>query len=428
LWGSPNTFKIILASIIVNYILAILLDKASLQKKKVLMAFSIIINLLLLFSYKYTNFSIDFINRILNDFTTKQLKLIDNIFVPLGISYITFQQISYIVDIYKGKEKPLKNIFDFGLYILFFPKLLAGPIVKYRDLGPQILKREHSVDKFSKGIYRFSIGLGKKVILSTALEQVANKIFETSPAELGTRYAWLGMIFYTLQIYYDFSGYTDMALGVGKMLGFELTENFNRPYIAKSISDFWKRWHISLTSFLREYIYFPLGGNRISPGRTLLNSLIIFLISGIWHGVGYTFIIWGAYHGVLVCIERLIGGKIFNKLPGFINQLGTFFLVAIGWVFFRAKDLPYAVNFIKNLFNNTASTTLNNTVLGIDTKFTIIFVLALILSLMPTIKFEGKVNSSVISITKGSFSLLLLVYSLALLTTGSYMPFIYFQF
>lgn len=428
LWGSPNTFKIILVSIIVNYILAIILDKVSSNnKKKALMAFAVIINLLLLFRYKYTNFSIDFINRILNDFTTRQLKEI-KLLVPLGISYITFQQISYIVDIYKGKEKPLKNIFHFGLYILFFPKLLAGPIVKYRDLGPQILKREHSVDKFSEGIYRFSIGLGKKVILSTALEQVANKIFETAPAELGTRYAWLGMILYTLQIYYDFSGYTDMALGIGKMLGFELTENFNRPYIAKSISDFWKRWHISLTSFLREYIYFPLGGNRISPKRTLLNTMIIFLISGIWHGVGYTFIIWGAYHGVLVCIERLIGGKIFNKLPGFINQLGTFFLVALGWVFFRAKDLPYAVNFIKLLFNNTVSSSLNKVALGIDTKFTVIFILALVLSLIPSIKLEGKINSSALSLIKGSFSLIVLIYSLALLTTGSYMPFIYFQF
>ncbi|WP_163195313.1 MBOAT family O-acyltransferase [Clostridium thermarum] len=427
LWGSPYTFSVIILSIIINYFLAIILDKSTSGKKKVVLFISIALNLILLFTYKYTNFAIDFINRILNDFTTKQLKEV-KLLVPLGISYITFQQISCMVDIYKTKEKPLKSIFDFALYILFFPKLLAGPIDKFNHLAPQIRKREHTVDRFAEGIYRFSIGLGKKVILSTALEQVANKIFETAPNSLGTRYAWLGMLLYTLQIYYDFSGYTDMALGVGKMSGFELTENFNRPYIAKSISDFWKRWHISLTSFLREYVYFPLGGSRISPSRTLLNTMIIFLLSGLWHGAGYTFVVWGAYHGILSCLERVGGGKLLAKLPGFISQLWTFFLVALGWVFFRSVDLPYALGFVKTLFNNTPATVLTDAMLGIDTKFIVILIISLVMSLMPSIKLQGKINANLLGFTKSCFSLVLLIYSLALLTTGSYMPFIYFQF
>ncbi len=417
LWGSSQTILIIIVSLFINYLIGYALSKR-LKRNKTIVALGVIFNVLLLVYYKYSNFFINTFNQTLGTNLTL-LKLI----VPLGVSYITFQQISFIVDIYKDKVKFDNNIIDYSLYILFFPKLIAGPITQYHNIQDSLVKRSYSDAIFNDGIYRFSIGLGKKIIISSILEMAANNIFELPAEALSFNITWIGMITYTLQIYFDFSGYTDMAIGVAKMFSITLPENFNKPYKAKGFEDFWRRWHITLSSFLRDYIYIPLGGNRVSKKRALFNTLVIFLISGFWHGANFTFIIWGLYHGIFVILEKLGLKKLYKILPSLISQFLTFILVGIGWIFFRADNLAYGFDFIKNMFNFSGNIRIYG--LGLDFKFWVILTLALILVFIPKLN----IKKNKISLMLGrSFSLLILIYSISIITTGSFMPFIYFNF
>ncbi|WP_183275832.1 MBOAT family O-acyltransferase [Clostridium fungisolvens] len=399
------------------------------KTSKIIVFIAVCLNILILAYFKYFNFSISIYNDTIGNIIDRRIHIRDMI-IPLGISYITFQQISYIVDVYRDVNKVMINFFEYSLYVLFFPRVIAGPIIQYSDLRAQLRDRIYSVDKFSEGIYRFSIGLGKKVILSSVLEDVANRIFAMQPNELGFIYAWFGAIVYTLQIYLDFSGYSDMAIGIGYMIGFKLPENFNRPYISKSISEFWKRWHISLTSFFRQYVYIPLGGNRGSYKRTLFNNFIIFFISGLWHGANYTFIVWGIYYGVLIILERIGLKKYLDKLPGFLSQVITFVIVAIGWVIFRSDNISYAWKYIKTLFNLHSYENMSFLKLGADSKFWIIFVLSLIISILPDLStvIRKKMDNSIIYLVKYVFSLIILIYSIAIISTGTFNPFIYFKF
>ena len=417
LWGSSKAILIVFVSILINYILAIIMEKFPKHKKQVLFL-TIATNILILIYYKYTNFFIGILNK---NFTP--LKIL----VPLGISYITFQQISYVVDVYREKSKVQKNFINFALYILFFPKIIAGPITQYNQIDKQLTDRKLNLDQFEEGIYRFCIGLGKKIIIASTIQKVVDEIFKIAPHNLGLEMAWLGMLAYTLQIYFDFSGYTDMAIGIAKMFSFNLPENFDKPYTSHSIGEFWRRWHITLSFFLRDYIYIPLGGSRCSKKRILFNTFVIFFLSGFWHGANYTFIIWGLYHCFFVAIEKFgVKAKIINKLPKIITQFTAFIIVGIGWVFFRAENLHYALSFVKAMVNIKHIKPLTTLSLSIDTQFIIVFIFALIISIIPKLHLRER-NKIFFSLAR-VLSICIFVYSLAIVTTGSFMPFIYFKF
>lgn len=344
---------VMLASILGNYLFAIWVDKASAKSAKMktcAFVLAIIYNLGLLFYFKYANFLISIIENIAHaNFGLKEVIL------PIGISFFTFQAMSYVIDVYRGKVACQKNLMLLALYVSLFPQLIAGPIVKYTDIEDQLKHREETVDKFVQGVKRFIYGLAKKVIISNAVGQVAERAFGGEFTGLGTAGAWIGLLCYAIQIYYDFSGYSDMAIGLGKMFGFEFMENFNYPYTATSVQDFWRRWHISLSTWFKEYVYIPLGGNRKGKWRTYLNLFIVFLLTGIWHGANYTFLIWGLLYGFFLVIERLFLGKWLkkNKFKP-LNWLYTMFVVLILWVFFRADNVVLAGQYIAKLFNFSA--------------------------------------------------------------------------
>jgi len=315
------------------------------KPKKYKLVFLLLANLCILFYFKYFNFFISIIEGI----TSRNIDIFE-VLLPIGISFYLFQAMSYVIDVYSGKVKVQKNFFKLALYISLFPALIAGPIIKYADLELQINSREHTALGFYYGIKRFIYGLAKKVLIANILGEAADNIFENHPTALGTNVAWIGVIFYALQIYYDFSGYSCMAIGLSRMFGFKIKENFNYPYISASITEFWKRWHISLTSWFREYVYYPLGGNRKGALRTYINIIIIFLVSGLWHGANYTFIIWGAFYAFFLVIERLFLGKTFLRKPNIFNWLYTIIIVLIAWVFFRSPDTGYALQYIAAMF------------------------------------------------------------------------------
>lgn len=351
-WGGVSYSLIMLSSIIINYIFALLIDKAiednNLKNKKIYLALCIIINLSILGYFKYTNFIISIINSL------SQNKIIEltNIVLPIGIFFYTFQALSYVIDVYRGHNKAQKNIFNLALYISFFPQLIAGPIVKYHDIENQILNRNESLENIFYGIKRFIYGLSKKVILANMFALSCDEILKQPTDELGTALVWCASVLYTLQIYYDFSGYSDMAIGLGRMFGFNFLENFNYPYISKSIKEFWRRWHISLSTWFKEYLYIPLGGNRKRKLFTYINLLIVFFATGLWHGASYNFILWGLFHGFFLVIERIFLGKLLekNKLK-FINHIYVIFVFVIGWVLFRADDLKHAFELYKLMFS-----------------------------------------------------------------------------
>ena len=304
-------------------------------KKKIVLIVAIIFNLMILGYFKYFSSMMGALNGLIG----KELIQVKTIILPLGISFYTFQIMSYIIDLYRGEIKVQKNIFRLALYITFFPQLVAGPIVKYHDVENQIAHRECTPEKIGYGIKRFIYGLGKKVIISNSIASVVDTIFTNSVDTISTLWVWIGVFLYTLQIYYDFSGYSDMAIGLGKMFGFDFMENFNYPYISKSIQEFWRRWHISLSTWFKEYVYIPLGGNRKGKVRTYFNLWIVFALTGIWHGATLNFLIWGLWHGLFMFIERLGVKKLLDKNPlKIINYIYTMFVVIVGWAMFRCDS------------------------------------------------------------------------------------------
>ena len=426
IWTGLDTIFIVLIISLLNFIYSYFMSKhtettrRSKRKKQILLSVALLTNISALIFYKYTNFFLENLSAI-NLTENSTLKII----VPLGISYITFQQISYIYDIYSGKIDFENKLSNYLLYIMFFPKIVAGPITKYSEFLPQLKERNFSNEIFNTGIQKFSLGLGKKVIIASTLQTFVDEVFLINPETINRPILWLAMLSYTLQIYFDFSGYTDMALGLGNMFGFELPENFNRPYISKSITEFWKRWHISLTSFLREYLYFPLGGSRKSYTRTLFNIFIIFFISGLWHGAAFTFIIWGMYHGILMVIEKIGLYKLLNKLPSVISLAYTFLIINISWILFRATDLKYAKTFIQRLFILDGANFVDISAFTLSNKFFFILVIALLLIFFPRRIFKSfKYKELIIK----PLSIMILIYSISIIASGSFKPFIYFNF
>ncbi|MBE5928165.1 MAG: MBOAT family protein [Lachnospiraceae bacterium] len=341
MWNKPEYISLILISITINYIGGLLIGTSrTIPSRRIALTITIALNVSLLVIFKYT----DFIIKTINDISGSDISL-TGIVLPIGISFYTFQGLSYVIDVYKKTCLPCKNPFDIALYISLFPQLVAGPIVKYNEIYLQISYRKTTIQNFADGIIRFIVGLSKKVLLANVLGETADDIFGSFTGGIDTITAWVGIICYTLQIYFDFSGYSDMAIGLGKMFGFKFPENFNYPYISKSITEFWRRWHISLSTWFRDYIYIPLGGSR--KGNASLHLLIVFFITGLWHGASWNFVIWGMWYGVLLVLEKpLLKTSFYNKIPGIIRWTVTILIVMIGWVFFRAENLTQATDYI----------------------------------------------------------------------------------
>jgi len=427
-WGEKELVLIMIASSVTDFFAGIIIEQG---KKKTGLVMSLIVNLGLLTIFKYLDFIIGNINYIFSLFSLDEFSIEkQGIILPIGISFYTFQTMSYTIDVYFGKVKATRNFINFGAYVTMFPQLIAGPIVRYIDIHKQLEFRNHSIELFSEGAERFIIGLSKKMIFANSFGYVADSIFVYSPDLISTPVAWIGILAYSLQIYFDFSAYSDMAIGIGKMFGFKIPENFNYPYISKSIKEFWRRWHISLSTWFRDYLYIPLGGNRISPKRTYLNLLIVFFITGLWHGSSWNFIFWGLFHGLFLALERLGFDKILQKIWIPIQHIYTLFIVLVGWVFFRAETLEYGLHYVMSMFGMNSSKLKYDVFLNSEIVMT--FILGIILSTPIFIKtksfiIENRYNSF-FNLVYYLLIFFLLFISIGLIAANSYNPFIYFRF
>ena len=349
-WGQIDFILLLLASTLMNYGLGLWVDRSeNTAHRKFTIAVAVFVNIGLLAFFKYADFVVRLLNSAFNFAGIAPIHA-PHIPLPMGISFFTFHALSYVIDVYRRKGKATTDPKNVALYIFFFPQLIAGPILRWSSIGPQLLQRTVSRDVFADGIRRFAGGLAKKVLIANTVALPADQIFSLPADELSTPVAWFGVLCYTLQIYFDFSGYSDMAVGMGKMFGFTFMENFNFPYVAQSIRDFWRRWHISLSTWFRDYLYLPLGGNRVSETRTYLNLIVVFFLCGLWHGASLTFVAWGLYHGFFLILERTRLGKMQEKLPQSLRHLYAILVVMMGWVIFRADTFTTAGNYFMALF------------------------------------------------------------------------------
>ncbi|MCA9882832.1 MAG: MBOAT family protein [Anaerolineae bacterium] len=430
-WGELQYTVIILLSIASNYAFGLLTAKTS--HKKRMLFLTVLVNLSLLGFFKYANFLIETINPLL---VNTRLQPIPNtpIHLPIGISFFTFQALSYVIDVYRGTTKAQKNILDLGLFIALFPQLVAGPIVRYKDIAEQLVYRVISQAKFAEGIRRFAIGMGKKVLIANNMGLVADTIFVLTYNQLSTSLAWIGIIAYSLQIYFDFSGYSDMAIGLGKMFGFDFLENFNYPYVAQSVQEFWRRWHISLSNWFRDYLYIPLGGNRKGPIRTYFNLYIVFFMTGLWHGASWNFVFWGLWHGTFLVIERLGFGKVLKRMWWPLRHFYTLAVVVLGWVFFRAVDFAHAWNYLNRMFVWDEGNHYRNLGIIMNNKLWLVLVVGIVFS-FPIFSAEVWDNLLLhrhvkVWVPAVSTIVILIIFFLSImsLASSSYNPFIYFRF
>ena len=430
-WGGILYLPLLIISIMINYIFGLQIEKYkdNNKKRKNILIISIIFNVLFLGVFKYTNFIIDNINIIFK--TSINIPIIP---LPIGISFYTFQAMSYVIDVYRNDGKVQKNIFNLALYISMFPQLVAGPIVRYETIDNQITNRIHNIDKFNQGIERLTIGLFKKVIISNTVGELSALIYSLSNYQMSISVAWLGAIAYTLQVYFDFSGYSDMAIGLGKMLGFEFLENFNYPYISKSVSEFWRRWHISLGSWFRDYIYIPLGGNRVSNIKTYRNLTIVWLITGIWHGASWNFVAWGLYFGIFIMLERAFLQNILNKIPKVFSHIYLLIVVIFGWVLFSKPDLKSAIDYMKIMIGVGEYPFINGYTTFYLSQYWLSLTMAIILS-TPIIKRTKqliiKSNKKImteIEIIRPLIYFILFFITTVYLVNSTFNPFIYFNF
>lgn len=426
-FGEPVYIALLILSVGVNYLFGRILYT---NKNKIILGLAVALNLLLLVVYKYTGFLADTFNQVFNT----QIP-VPEIVMPIGISFFTFQAISYIVDVYRGKNTTKAGFFEVLLYISLFPQLIAGPIVQYNSVADQIRERKVSIDKFAEGSRRFIVGLSKKMLIANTMGLAADKIFVMDTADIGMPLAWIGAVSYTLQIYFDFSGYSDMAVGIGHILGFDFPENFRYPYIATSIRDFWRRWHMSLTGWFREYLYIPLGGNRKGRARQILNSMIVFACTGIWHGANLTFLVWGIFHGVLMSVETLLCNKD-KKTPKLLIPFGwlfTMLAVVLGFVIFRADSLSYGVRYILQMFTVGERMGGYEMMLSIMTPSYITTAMVAVIACCPLVPaissaLKDKKIYTVVDVLGYAVSLALFVLCAMSLASNSYNPFIYFRF
>lgn len=434
-WGERVYTLVMLGSIIWNYGMALLLDTPNERRSKIMLVLGIAGNLLAIGYFKYANFVIENLNYLLAGFSFHISKIKD-LHLPIGISFFTFQSMSYLIDVYRKVTQANKNPVAVALYISLFPQLIAGPIVRYVDVEREIKTRTITSSLFVAGIERFIIGLAKKVILANTFAYVADQVFSLPSNQIGTALAWLGIICYTLQIYFDFSGYSDMAIGLGKMLGFHYLENFNYPYIANSIKDFWRRWHISLSTWFRDYLYIPLGGNRVPVSRIYINLMIVFFLTGLWHGASWNFIIWGLFHGTFLVVERLGFDNLLEKVWRPIRHFYTLMVVIIGWVFFRAENLDSAFDFLSKMFSFQSNTAADSHLAMLFNHELWLMLTLGVLFTMPILKFSVEKIQSLSTNRQSKawigvydFTLIaVFVLTCLYLAAGTYNPFIYYRF
>lgn len=425
-WGEPKYVFLMIFSILVNYIFGRLMDKHRENKKrlKLMLVLSVVIDIGLLSVFKYTDFIITNVNAIFG----ANFDLL-NIALPIGISFYTFQAMSYTIDVYRDDVRVQKNLIDFGMYITMFPQLIAGPIVRYADVQDQLAERSVTTADFSEGIMRFVVGLGKKVLLANQMGAVWSDIYALG-GDVSALMAWTGAIAYTFQIYFDFSGYSDMAIGLGRMFGFKFPENFRYPYQSVSITDFWRRWHITLSTWFKEYLYIPLGGNRRGLARQALNLLIVWSLTGFWHGAGWNFVMWGLYYFVILFIEKLFLLKALDKLPKFFRHVYALVLIIIGWVIFASDDVSVLLPYLGSMFGA------NGAIGGMDvytllTKAVLLIICCIASTELPKKLFlsaAGAMNEKAAFTLKSVLTIALLAMSMILLIGDSYNPFLYFRF
>lgn len=425
-WGEPKYVFLMIFSILVNYIFGRLMDKNRGRQKrmKLMLVLSVVIDLGLLSVFKYTDFVITNVNAIFgSSFDLLKIAL------PIGISFYTFQAMSYTIDVYRNDVRVQKNLIDFGMYITMFPQLIAGPIVRYADVQDQLAERSVTTADFSEGIMRFVVGLGKKVLLANQMGAVWSEIYALG-GDVSALMAWTGAIAYTFQIYFDFSGYSDMAIGLGRMFGFKFPENFRYPYQSVSITDFWRRWHITLSTWFKEYLYIPLGGNRCGLARQALNLLIVWSLTGFWHGAGWNFVMWGLYYFVILFIEKLFLLKALDKLPKLFRHVYALLLIVIGWVIFASDDVSVLLPYLGSMFGA------NGAVGGMDvytlfTKAVLLIICCVASTELPKRLFlsaTGAMNEKAAFTIKSVMTIALLALSMILLIGDSYNPFLYFRF
>lgn len=442
-WGEGQYVLLMLLSIVLNYLFGLGLAAVSDSHRRYVLAAGIVLNLLPLLFYKYAGFIVDNLRVFGGGFLPLPAGTV-SLHLPVGISFFTFQSLSYLIDVYRGTTLAQRNIVHLGLYVALFPQLIAGPIVRYRDVAGQILIRNVHIEMFAEGIERFIRGLSKKVLIANPLGKMADIVFSQPVESLSTPVAWLGISSYTLQIYFDFSGYSDMAVGLGKMFGFTFPENFNYPYVSRTLREFWTRWHISLSTWFRDYLYIPLGGNRGSSARTAVNLIAVFFLCGIWHGASWNFVVWGLFHGAFLLLERGRFGIFLNNVPQCISRLYVLLVVMVAWVFFRTETVGQALTFLRKMFDFSFQTGISPELLThLNNHFLLVFMLALLFSLpvrqalamaaasgLPfgTGQADGRVVAPLAQGARAGVYLTVLLLAAMNLATGSYNPFIYFRF
>ena len=425
-WGEPILVLLMVFSIIINYIAGIFIGKTDDQKrKKAILIVSVIIDLGLLAFFKYAGFFTENLKIILPFLNIKVLEIP----LPIGISFYTFQIMSYTIDVYRGDTEVQKNLVSFGTYVSLFPQLIAGPIVRYRDVDAQLTERHENIDQFARGVRLFMLGLCKKILLANPMGLLWDTMRATEGR--GALASWVGILAYSLQIYYDFSGYSDMARGLGNMLGFEFLKNFDYPYISRSITEFWRRWHISLGTWFREYVYIPLGGNRKGKGRQIVNILIVWMLTGFWHGASWNFLIWGLYFGIILIIEKLFLLKALDKMPRFVSHIYSIFLIVFGWVIFYYSDdvggFKALVEFVSTLFSGGF---ISDDAMHIAVSYLPMLIFGIIAStpVIRKIYYKLCVKVKHFEIAEAIAVVVLLIICTASLVNNAYNPFIYFKF
>ena len=426
-WGEPVYILIMFVSIAIDYTHGMLVEK---NKRKgndmgarMAVASSVFFNLALLFFFKYWDFIAGSLAAVGLNFMPQL-----GISLPIGISFYTFQTMSYTIDVYRGDADVQKSIINFGTFVTLFPQLIAGPIIKYKDLGDQIDHRDHSPEQFASGVQVFVVGLAKKVLLANNIGKLWDVCLATSVAELTTAGAWLGVVAYGLQIYFDFSGYSDMAVGLGRMLGFEFMRNFNYPYISKSVTEFWRRWHISLGTWFREYMYIPLGGNRVSKGRMFFNILLVWAATGIWHGASWNFLFWGLYFAALLIIERAFLGKLLKKAPAVVGHVYTLFFILISWAIFAVEDFGHMGAYLAAMFGFAQGGLWAPSVMYYFTSFLPMILIGCVAATPLAVKVWNRLPEKPMRVVLPILLLAGLIFSTAYLVDATYNPFLYFRF
>jgi alginate O-acetyltransferase complex protein AlgI len=435
-WSSSEALGILGVSIVGNYLLGVALANAvsaGRRRAVAITACAVVFNLSLLGYFKYANFAVAQVNTALGSFGAEAISW-TQVALPVGISFYTFHSLSYIIDVHRLKTPAFLNPVQYALYVVFFPQLIAGPIVRFHQIAPQIRARSSSWESFGTGAVRFCFGLGKKTLVADRVGEIAVAVFATPAHQLDAPTAWLGALAYTFQLYFDFSGYSDMAIGLARMFGFEFPENFLRPYSATSITDFWRRWHVTLSAWFRDYLYIPLGGSQRGPLRTSVNLVVVFLATGLWHGASWTFVVWGAYHGALLMVERVTGLRTTTDTARFapVRRAVTFLLVVFGWVIFRADDLAYAGSFYQAMFS-ASTTPIDDSILAALTHRNVLtLAVAAAIVFAPrgvsTGRWLAQAEGPAAATARASLMLAVFPLSLLAIIGADFHPFLYFRF